>query len=200
MASATPASAVGYDGSARSTLGHCHRHRRQNIVASSLSFFLTSPTSLPYPHRSSPQKAATCIFNTSCIFVYIFSVIMLGDPVSPARVAAVVLALGGVGLISAFPGTNNVAADNGGTDDGGSGDDNGDDGGDSVVEKVIGRCVKGVRAAHELSIHTTAPFHQMPPPPDLTPPPPPPPPDLSPPLLATSQYVRTYGRSLLWPL
>ena len=127
---------------------------------------------------------------------------MLGDPVSPARVAAVVLALGGVGLISAFPGTNNVAADDGGTDDGGSGDDNDDDGGDGVVEKVIGRCVKVVCATHALSIHTAAPFHQMPPPPDLTPPPPPPPPppDLSPPLPATSQYVRTYGRSLLWSL
>ena len=128
--------------------------------------------------------------------MYIFSVLMLGDPVSPARVAAVLLALGGVGLISAFPGTNNVAGDDdGGTDDDGSDDDSGDDGGGGVAEKVVGRC--GRDSCHAFSIHTVAPFHQA---------------SLhhltspatsiastnSPPLIL--QYVRTYGRPVLRPL
>eukprot|EP00937_MAST-01D_sp_MAST-1D-sp2_P004997 g4997.t1 len=61
------------------------------------------------PHTS--VAAGTCIFNSSCVFVYGFSVLFLGEKVSAERVAAVALAIGGVLMLALAPSSNGAAAD-----------------------------------------------------------------------------------------
>ena len=71
------------------------------------------------PHTS--VTAGTCIFNSSCVFTYAFSVGMLGMAVTRMRVAAVGVALAGVAVLAMAPGTNN--ASNSSNAHGGSGGD-----------------------------------------------------------------------------
>ena len=59
------------------------------------------------PHIS--VASGTCIFNSSCVFVYLFSVVFLGEKVAADRIAAVTLALVGVVILAIAPSSNNAA-------------------------------------------------------------------------------------------
>ena len=60
------------------------------------------------PHIS--VASGTCIFNSSCVFVYLFSVAFLGEKVAADRIAAVTLALIGVVVLALAPSSNNAAS------------------------------------------------------------------------------------------
>ena len=70
------------------------------------------------PHTS--VTVGTCVFNSSCVFTYAFSVLLLGMAFSRARVMAVLVSLAGVVVLAAFPGTNHAS---GNSAHGGSGGD-----------------------------------------------------------------------------
>jgi drug/metabolite transporter (DMT)-like permease len=55
-------------------------------------------------------SAGTCIFNSSCVFVYIFSVLLLKERVSPPRIFAVILACVGVAMVALAPSKNNATS------------------------------------------------------------------------------------------
>lgn len=59
------------------------------------------------PHVS--VAAGTCIFNSSCVFTYVFSVLFLGEELTLDRICGVAMALGGVVILALAPGSNNAA-------------------------------------------------------------------------------------------
>merc|ERR1712139_609860 len=60
-------------------------------------------------------SAATCMFDTSCIFTYVFSVKFLEEKLDVVKIVGMLTALGGAMLTAWFPGDNNSQSSNQGS-------------------------------------------------------------------------------------
>jgi len=65
---------------------------------------------LGLPHVS--VATGTCVFNSSCVFVYIFSVFLLGDKIKSSKILAVILSCSGVVLMTQDPASGDTNTSN----------------------------------------------------------------------------------------